>query len=238
MPWLRTVSSLPRPPVSQPPAAPAAAKAVLRARVRERLRRLTGDDVARRSRRICLSLRGLPELRRARLVAGYLAMPGEVCIDPVLRACRAHGLRLLLPRFDRAHDRYAMVPVDDLAESLRPGHGGIREPRSGLAALPARRLRRPDVLWLVPGLAFDRFGGRLGRGRGYFDRLLAGATGPRVGVAFACQLVARVPGEPHDVPMHQVLTERGLLRCRPGRRAAPFRSTLHPKGLSRCTGPT
>ena len=66
---------------------------------------------------------------------------------------------------------------------------------------------------LVPGLAFDLRGGRLGRGRGYYDRFLAGATGLRVGVCFEDQIVADVPLEPHDLRMDFVVTPSSICRC-------------------------
>jgi 5-formyltetrahydrofolate cyclo-ligase len=65
---------------------------------------------------------------------------------------------------------------------------------------------------LVPGRAFDRAGTRLGRGGGAYDRILAGLQAPKIGVAFACQLVENLPREPHDVPMDAVVTSREIIR--------------------------
>ena len=65
-------------------------------------------------------------------------------------------------------------------------------------------------LYIVPGLAFDRKGNRLGRGRGYYDRLLSGVAAPKIGLAFDIQVVAEVPCSSYDVPMDMVITERGI----------------------------
>jgi 5-formyltetrahydrofolate cyclo-ligase len=71
---------------------------------------------------------------------------------------------------------------------------------------------RPIAMILVPGRAFDRAGTRLGRGGGAYDRILAGLQAPKIGVAFACQLVENLPREPHDVPMDAVVTSREIIR--------------------------
>lgn len=93
-------------------------------------------------------------------------------------------------------------------EELLLGSFGILEPPAD--ASPAGN--EFDLI-LVPGLAFDLRGGRLGRGRGYYDRFLAGATGLRVGVCFEDQIVADVPLEPHDLRMDFVVTPSSICRC-------------------------
>ncbi len=85
---------------------------------------------------------------------------------------------------------------------LQVGHFGIREPRSPCAPLPLTRL---DLI-LVPGVAFDLHGRRLGRGKGYYDQLLKGLQGTTCGVALDQQIVAEVPAEPHDVRLKCLLT--------------------------------
>lgn len=83
------------------------------------------------------------------------------------------------------------------------------------ARLEGKTILFPDSqktadLYIVPGLAFDRQGNRLGRGKGYYDRLLSGVTAPKIGLAFDVQLVAEVPHTLYDVPMDLVVTERGV----------------------------
>jgi 5-formyltetrahydrofolate cyclo-ligase len=98
----------------------------------------------------------------------------------------------------------------DRIESLVPGRYGVREPAP---SAPSEALG-PDVLVLVPGVAFDATGGRLGRGMGLWDRALAEERGAVVvGVGYELQWVERVPREPHDRLVSAVLTEAGIRRC-------------------------
>ena len=92
--------------------------------------------------------------------------------------------------------------VGDLEADIVTGRFGIREPRTGCARLSLKRL---DLI-LVPGIAFDLDGHRLGRGRGYYDRLLGELQGARCGVAFDQQIVDRVPIEPHDMRLSCIVT--------------------------------
>ena len=82
------------------------------------------------------------------------------------------------------------------------GHFGIREPRSHCARFPSDQL---DLI-LVPGVAFDLHGRRLGRGKGYYDQLLGALRGTTCGVAFDQQIVDEIPVEPHDVRLDCILT--------------------------------
>jgi 5-formyltetrahydrofolate cyclo-ligase len=95
-------------------------------------------------------------------------------------------------------------------EELAPGMLGILEPPEDLRRRPEKRIdaERLDLV-MVPGAAFDARGGRIGRGKGYYDRLLR-RTRPdalRVGVAFQCQIFPGVPMQEHDVFMDKVITE-------------------------------
>jgi 5-formyltetrahydrofolate cyclo-ligase len=101
----------------------------------------------------------------------------------------------------------------DRVESLVPGRYGVREPA---ASIPGEALGA-DVLILVPGVAFDLRGGRLGRGGGVWDRALVETHGaPVFGVGYDLQIVDRVPGEAHDRPVDALLTETGIRRFRRG----------------------
>lgn len=97
-------------------------------------------------------------------------------------------------------------------DALETRHHRVPEPKQG-DPLRLDSLRAV----LVPGLAFDSAGRRLGRGAGFYDRFLAGratAESPiRIGVCFAIQLVDAVPAEPHDLPMNRIITEHGVIRC-------------------------
>ena len=91
------------------------------------------------------------------------------------------------------------------------GRFGVREPG---ADCPLISLNQLDLI-LVPGVTFDLTGHRLGRGKGFYDRLLAGFCGHKCGVAFEAQIVAAVPAEPHDVLVNSILTPTRWHLCRP-----------------------
>jgi 5-formyltetrahydrofolate cyclo-ligase len=151
--------------------------------------------------------RSLPEYARAERVAAYAALPDEVSMGALLGDVLASGRVLLLPRL--TGDALEFVAVSDLA-ALRAGRFGVAEPDASGRAEP---LATGDLVF-VPGVAFDARGGRLGRGLGFYDRILPHGVGsPSVfGVAFACQLVAAVPMASHDRRVDGVVTERGVVR--------------------------
>jgi 5-formyltetrahydrofolate cyclo-ligase len=147
------------------------------------------------------------EWSRALRVALYVALPDELPTDALLRAVLGSRRTLLLPRSSPSGIEFAAER--DLAR-LRPGRSGAEEP--GPEA-PAERLR-PEDLVLAPGVAFDRRGGRLGRGIGAYDRVLAERPRPICfGLAFAFQLVEAVPLAPHDQRVDAVVTELELVRA-------------------------
>ena len=160
----------------------------------------------------------LPEVQRTRAVLAYAAFGAEVDLDPLLRRLIERGAGVLLPWVDGP--RLHVARIRDLDGDLAPGWRGVREPRSS-----GRRAARPDRvdLALVPLVAFDDDGHRLGYGGGHFDRLLGElAPGtPRIGVAFSVQRLSRIPTEDHDIGLDAVVTESGLTRPPPGLRTGP-----------------
>lgn len=137
-------------------------------------------------------------------VALFSGIPGEPDLLPLIPWVRSRGGRAVF--FGFAEGQLVPCLVKDTSE-LERGLFGVWVPRASCPVLPAEEL---DVI-LTPGLAFDRQGGRLGRGRGHFDRLFAqaGVKARRVGVCFDCQVIDQVPVEAHDARMDVVVTERG-----------------------------
>ena len=179
-----------------------ARKAALRAEIRFRLGRLDPEQRRRDSAALCRRLTTAPEWSAARAVLGFSALPTEPDPAPALRAAALAGRTVALPRWDADLGEYrpARLPPD---AGLVPGPFGVPEPAPSSPWVPVERL---DLV-LVPGLAFDRRGRRLGRGRGFFDRLLARTPNARRwGVAFDLQIVAEVPTEPHDINVHLLVT--------------------------------
>jgi len=189
-------------------------KARLRAQLGERGRAFSPAERAEASARICERLKQQPVWPAARAVFFFAPLPEEADIGPLLSEALRLGKLVALPRYSKSDDGYLPYRVVDLDQDLQPGHFGIREPSR---ACPPFTLDHLD-LTLVPGVGFGLNGGRLGRGKGYYDRLLARISGWKCGVAFDWQVVPEIPVEPHDVCMDYLVTPTGWheIRCRPG----------------------
>jgi 5-formyltetrahydrofolate cyclo-ligase len=147
-------------------------------------------------------LREQPVWSSARSVLLFAPLPDEPDIWPLLAEALAAGKLVALPAFVPGAHRYTARQIVDPARDLGAGKFGIREP------LPSCRevsLNLLDLI-LVPGVAFDARGARLGRGKGFYDRLLADAHGTKCGVAFEPQLVDAVPVGPLDIRLNCILT--------------------------------
>jgi 5-formyltetrahydrofolate cyclo-ligase len=180
-----------------------------RSREKQRLRdrmlalRLAFAAKQQASARIAEMVLSLPEVQSAATVMCYVTMGSEVSTEGIVERLQSADRRLL-------------VPV--MSEGESPGAatlelGELRDSTSAIVGLTDFDCASIDVV-LVPGIAFDRGGGRLGRGRGHYDRFLAAL--PRrsflVGLAFDCQLTDSVPMEPHDVFLDAAVTESAVHR--------------------------
>jgi 5-formyltetrahydrofolate cyclo-ligase len=151
-------------------------------------------------------------LSRAARLAAYLAMPGEPPTADLIAAFLSTGTEVLVP-VTRPDHRLDWVLHDPAAPTVRSALG-IDEPMA--EPLPGDALAEVDLV-LVPALAVDHHGNRLGRGAGYYDRALAGLRGrpdrPLLcAVVFADELLPEVPHDDHDVPVDLVLTDGGVFR--------------------------
>lgn len=135
-------------------------------------------------------------------VAIYASVGTEVPTEGLAPLLNRRGIQVLYPRCLRQR-MLEFVPVEG-PHQLQPGHLGIPAPLGS-----AVQLQHINVV-VLPGLAFDALGGRLGTGGGYYDRTLPGFAGLRLGLAFDCQLVNRVPALAHDQNVHGVVTESGV----------------------------
>lgn len=145
----------------------------------------------------------------------YAPLQDELDLWPLVDVALAARKQVALPRFDSERDCYVACVVRDTLDDTRLGKFGIREPRRGCPELAINRLD----LALVPGVGFDLLGYRLGRGRGYYDRLLGQRPGFVCGVAFDEQIVDELPVGPHDGQMDCILTPSRCLMFKP--RAVP-----------------
>ncbi|MFC9929766.1 5-formyltetrahydrofolate cyclo-ligase [Streptomyces sp. NPDC127190] len=179
-------------------------------------RGLTQDDVRETGRALAERALDLPELARARTVAAYVSVGSEPATFALLDALRARGVRVLLPALlpDNDLDWGEYAGPDSLARVQHGGKMALFEP-SG-ARLGPDAVTSADVV-LLPGLAVDAQGMRLGRGGGSYDRVLArlanaGARPSLVVLLYDAEVVAHVPAEGHDRPVHAVVTPSGVRR--------------------------
>lgn len=178
--------------------------------------RLTTDDLRATAAALAEHALELPELAHARTVAAYVSVGGEPGTPALLDALHARGVRVLLP---------ALLPDNDLDWGAYTGEGSLARVRHGgrmtLLEPAGERLgvdavSEADVV-LLPGLAVDARGMRLGRGGGSYDRVLArldaaGARPALVVLLYDTEVVPRVPAEPHDRPVQAVVTPSGVRR--------------------------
>jgi len=177
-------------------------KRELRKRLRSEARLRTIAQMLAASRLAAKVLESRPEWVAARTIMGYAALPDELDLWPVLHAAIQAGKTVALPRFNPLSGTYLAALVEDTSQDLVVGHLGIPEPAPDCALVPLNRLD----FTLVPGLGFDLDGHRLGRGRGFYDRLLPQAGGLRCGVAMDGQILPSIPAESHDQTLDCILT--------------------------------
>ncbi|MFG2341325.1 5-formyltetrahydrofolate cyclo-ligase [Streptomyces yangpuensis] len=194
----------------------ASAKSELRRELLAARRALSPDARRTAAEALAVTALELPELAGARTVAAYVSVGGEPGTRDLLDALRAADKRVLLPLLlpDNDLDWAAYEGPGSLAEAAHPGKMRLLEP-SGPALGPEAVTQADTVL--LPGLAVDGRGMRLGRGGGSYDRVLqrlerAGAHPALVVLLYDDEVVARVPEEPHDHPVQAVATPSGVRR--------------------------
>ena len=186
------------------------AKAELRQRLLALRAHRTPDDITAAEHGLTRHALELPELARAGTVAAYVSVGREPGTRGLLDALRTAGTRVLLP---------VLLADNDLDWAVYEGPGSLRPARRGLLEPEGPRLGPAAVLEadavLLPGLAVDERGMRLGRGGGSYDRVLerldlAGADPALVVLLYAEEVVRSVPAEAHDRPVHAAVTPGGV----------------------------
>lgn len=193
-------------------------KKEIRSRMRARLRQCSPEDLENAGRAALMNLEALPEWRPSSpgstpaqppsaALGAFLSGAGEISTGPLLRRALGRGWRAAVPAWHPRHRVYRLAWLDE-EDGVREGPHGIPEPAS------PRWIRRDSLsLIIVPGLAFDTAGGRIGQGGGFYDRMLALYSGLRVGIAMDFQRTDQpLPMLAHDQGMHALVTDRGLWR--------------------------
>jgi 5-formyltetrahydrofolate cyclo-ligase len=186
----------------------AAAKRDARDRAGAARNRLRPAARKRASTEAALNLLALTELAAARCLLAYFALPAEIDPLPASTALRRTGLTIAYPRIE-SPGVLGVHAVDD-EQDLVSGSFGLSQPREDAAVV---ELARVDAV-IVPGLAFDDRGRRIGYGGGYYDRLLPRLRPDclRIGLAFDEQILAEIPAEPHDATVDLIVTQTRVIR--------------------------
>ena len=185
------------------------AKTKLRNKIRAILKNIPPQKRTSDSRKLRAELKNQPFIHSARSILFFAPLPDELDLWPALEEALAEGKVVALPCFDARNRRYLPRRVTDLRVELVSGQFGVREPQPACIELPLADL---DLI-LVPGVAFDTQGHRLGRGKGFYDRWLSDFNGKKIGIAFDEQLVDAVPVEEQDIRMDFILTPTRCVKC-------------------------
>ena len=185
----------------------------LRGEMKAAMAAMAAEAAARMSIAACESLVAIDEYAQARSVMLYAPIAGEVDCRPIAVAGWRDGKTVLLPRVTCwSVKQMAAVPVNSLEHPVVTTRGGLREPDG--EPWPIEEI---DLI-VVPGLAYDRHGNRLGRGGGFYDRFLARPelAAHTCGLAFSIQVVGNIPVHPNDYPVKVLVTDKEVLRFNNG----------------------
>lgn len=182
----------------------------LKSQIREtaHARRREQENKDELSRQIMARFFALPEYQAAAAVMLYLDVRAEVRTRHDLPTALASGKKIVVPWCTEAGllELFHLESLDELATGMYK----ILEPKAELRLLPAKRVDVKELdLVMVPGVAFDRLGARMGHGKGYYDKLLEHARSdtPLVALAFECQFFPEIPVQPHDIYMDKIVTQ-------------------------------
>lgn len=182
-------------------------KHIIRKKILERRNSCPRSFIRSASARIARRLFAMPEFKKARNIIFYVSKGCEVDTHAMIKKAIGMGKKVIVPVSDTKRKTLLLSELKDFSH-LAPGAYGILEPRKEkIGKFPARELG----LAVVPGVAFDEKGARIGFGGGYFDKLLKKVHAPVVALAFDFQIVDEIACEPHDARVHKIITERRVI---------------------------
>lgn len=185
-------------------------KSGLRSAVRAELKKISSDTRAAASLSASELVRIQTEWQNARSILFYAPLPDELDLSTLWDIARAENKTVALPRFISEESGYAPCRVPDLSNGLVQGRFGVMEPCGTAEVIAGNQLD----LAFIPGVAFDLNGRRLGRGKGFYDRLLESMSAIKCGVAYDEQIRPEIPVEPHDMMLDCLVTPTRWFRFR------------------------
>jgi 5-formyltetrahydrofolate cyclo-ligase len=193
-------------------------KADIRQQMREKRHAMKPDERTASGKAICKNLLGdeIRLLLHAWRVCLYLSTKNEIPTRYIARAIWEAGREVCVPAWSVSEAAYRLYLIDPRMK-LIPGHHGIREPAVRIPVFPW-----DTDAFILPGLAFDAQGGRLGFGAGHYDAILAKAakSAPKIALCYDWQVAdAPLPQEAHDIPMDWIVTDQRVIHCAANRKA-------------------
>ncbi|MEK7703234.1 MAG: 5-formyltetrahydrofolate cyclo-ligase [Nitrospirota bacterium] len=183
-------------------------KKIIRAKLLEKRKAIGKTACLSKSQAITKRLLALPEFIAAKTIHFYLSDDTEVQTDGLIEESLRLGKQVVVPLLDEM----ALSQIDDLHPDHFEMHPfGIRSLKEPFCKVVSSAC---VDLWILPGVGYDRMGHRLGRGAGYYDRLLSGISAKITGLAFECQIVEMIPILEHDKQIDQIITEERTIICR------------------------
>ena len=185
----------------------------IRARVLYHRRSLSHEEELERSRKIEEKLISLKEFQSARHIMFYVSKPGEVDTHKIIVDCLHQGKQVSVPITDQHNRNLVLSEICHFPMELMPSRYGVLEPKP-----PYYRFVKTDEIDLIimPGVAFDRNGHRLGHGRGYYDQFLKSIKPsiPHIALAFDFQILPKIPRDIWDMPVYMIVTESEIIKCK------------------------
>lgn len=173
--------------------------------MRERRKALPPSLHAEKSKAIRLRLESTQEFKKAKYILVYISTNDEVNTHEFVKDCLERGNKVFVPKVEK--EGLEIYSIKDW-NKLKPGNFGILEPFE----IPDKTHPSEMDLILVPGLAFDKKGHRVGYGGGFYDKLLKLTKGIKIGLAFEEQIVDKIPAEEHDVALDLIVTDKQTIR--------------------------
>lgn len=163
-------------------------------------------DKKEKSIRIVRNVINTEEYKRCKNLFIYFAVNGEAETDELIQAAFDGGKNVFLPRCENSDGDMTFRKVASLSE-LKTGLYSIPEP---LESAPECKSSDKNDMCIVPGIAFDFYGNRIGYGKGYYDRFLCNFRGFSVGICFSECFIYKIPSDIYDIPLNAVCTENGI----------------------------
>jgi len=187
-----------------------AAKIQIRESIAKIISALSESEIAEKTRAIEAKLFDFANFLEAKVALLYVNGDCEVRTDNIIKRSYGHGKIVVLPAFDPAKLEMKLMKVDNFEKELIPGPRGVAEPDASRCKIVP--LERVDIA-VIPGLAFDEKGGRIGSGKGYYDRLIPrlAITTRKVALTFEEQIVPQVPMESQDKHVDIIITDKRII---------------------------